>query len=412
MTAPGTPRKTVSAGARGRVAAVHHQTRLGLLQAGAFTLAAVIATVIPHATGFWLPLHLFVLGGLLSAISVTSQMLAVTWSSAPPVPAWAAMSQRTCLAIGTIVLCSGRERGLVRLVEVGGSLVVVAVAALVPMLLVIRHGAVTDRFAPAIDGYVAATALGAVGTAVAVIVATGRASSHWVQLRDVHVMLNVLGLIGVVAAATLPYFAATQARRKMSARATPNAVRGVLVALVTATAVAAIGQWTQRPGVVAAALVVYAGGIVAIAVMLPIYGRRQFRWAGPRLVQLGAGMAWWAAASVVLAVAVLDDGSERPALMALVIGGFGQILVSSLAYLGPVLRGGGHEQLTAGFAITRSWVSLVAGNVAGLGAILDVAWLLRVALLVWVVDIAVRAVVLMTRRPMAATPAADGRPAG
>ncbi|HRD99682.1 MAG TPA: hypothetical protein PLV68_00185, partial [Ilumatobacteraceae bacterium] len=56
-------------------------------------------------------------------------------------------------------------------------------------------------------------------------------------------------------------------------------------------------------------------------------------------------------------------------LQALVIGGFAQILVASLAYLGPVLRGGGHRRLSAGFAITRSWTSLAAGNAAALAAL-------------------------------------------
>lgn len=53
------------------------------------------------------------------------------------------------------------------------------------------------------------------------------------------------------------------------------------------------------------------------------------------------------------------------------IGGYAQILVASLAYLGPVLRGGGHRRLTEGFAITGSWPSLAAGNIAAVGALLD-----------------------------------------
>ena len=45
---------------------------------------------------------------------------------------------------------------------------------------------------------------------------------------------------------------------------------------------------------------------------------------------------------------------------ALVLGGYVQILVASLAYLAPVLRGGGHVRLSAGFATTRSWLALTA----------------------------------------------------
>ena len=86
-------------------------------------------------------------------------------------------------------------------------------------------------------------------------------------------------------------------------------------------------------------------------------------------MQLAAGLAWWAAMTVALAVATIRETDDRAILQALVIGGFAQILVASLAYLGPVLRGGGHRRLTAGFAITRSWVSLAAGNAAALAAL-------------------------------------------
>jgi hypothetical protein len=79
-----------------------------------------------------------------------------------------------------------------------------------------------------------------------------------------------------------------------------------------------------------------------------------------------------------------------------VVGGFAQILVASLAYLGPVLRGGGHERLTAGFAITRSWVSLAAGNTAAVAALVGHDPTLAAALAVWLTDLAVRAGRLLT----------------
>jgi hypothetical protein len=51
-----------------------------------------------------------------------------------------------------------------------------------------------------------------------------------------------------------------------------------------------------------------------------------------------------------------------PVLTALVVGGYGQVLAASLAYLGPVLRGGAHERLAAGFSLTGSWWGIAAGN--------------------------------------------------
>lgn len=386
-------------GAVGRVVAVHRQTRRGLAQTLAFVLAAVVAALVPHDTGVWLPLHLFLVGGLLTAICTTTQMLAVTWSASQATPDSVAAAQRWCLGIGTVLVCVGREIEAERLVEIGGVAVVGAVAAMIPILLVIRHGAVTSRFAPAIEAYVAAMAMGVVGTAVGIVVATGRAPSRWVQLRDVHLTLNVFGLVGLVIAGTLPYFSATMARRKVSPRATPTVVRVVVAALAAGTVVATVGRWIENANVTSAGLVTYAAGLGVIAALLPVYGRRQLRWAGPRLIQLVAGLAWWAVSAVILAVVVQGGGDERHVLTALVVGGFGQILAASLAYLGPVLRGGGHELLTAGFAITRSRVSLVAGNLAAIGALFDLPWLLAGALVVWVADVAVRALRLVRGRP-------------
>ncbi|MGH9133470.1 MAG: hypothetical protein ACRDZZ_06005 [Ilumatobacteraceae bacterium] len=79
------------------------------------------------------------------------------------------------------------------------------------------------------------------------------------------------------------------------------------------------------------------------------------------------------------------------------IGGFAQILVASLAYLGPVLRGGGRRPLTAGFALTRSWVSLAAGDAAAVAALVGHAQALAAALAIWLTDIVVRAGRLLAR---------------
>ena len=108
--------------------------------------------------------------------------------------------------------------------------------------------------------------------------------------------------------------------------------------------------------------------------------------------------------SVALAVAALTESRDTVILRALVIGGLAQILVASLAYLGPVLRGGGHRMLTAGFALTRSWISLAAGNVAAVAALAEQRTVLAVAMVVWLVDIATRTILLVAgRRAPAAT---------
>jgi hypothetical protein len=79
-------------------------------------------------------------------------------------------------------------------------------------------------------------------------------------------------------------------------------------------------------------------------------------------------------------------------LRVLVVAGYAQILWGSLAYLLPMLRGGGHERLGAGFATTRSWLGLAAANIAGLAFVASAPTAGGVAIAVWLLDAGVRAV--------------------
>lgn len=371
-----------------RVALVHRQTRPTLAVAAAFIVAAPIAAALPHDTGVWLPLHLFLVGGLLSAISGTTQMLSVTWSTSPAPPDRPVALQRAAIASGTLLLVTGRELGHDAVAATGGAVVALGLALLAGLLWRIRSTARLDRYRPAIDGYLLALAFGAAGVAIGVHVATGGTASG--DLRHAHLVANLLGLVGLTVLATLPYFTATQVRSKVAPRATPGRVRALVVAaastIAAATAAAAAG-WSEVAGI---AVGLDAVAILAVIALLPRLTRRQLEWAGARLVQLLAGIAWWAGTTVGLAVAIAGDLDDGPILRAMVVGGFAQIVVASLAYLGPVLRGGGHEVLGAGFALTRSWIGLAAANVAAVGALLDVRPVLGAGLAAWAVDGAVR----------------------
>lgn len=362
----------------------------------AFALAAPVVAVLPHEGDAWLPLHVFLVGGLLSAISGASQLLAVTWSTAPAPPDALVATQRWLLAAGAALLSVVRAvDGPRALASLAGTAVLVALVLLAWLLIGIRRSGRLDRFHPAIDTYLVAIALGVLGTAAGVALVGAEPGRYEIGVRDSHLTVNLLGLVGLVILGTLPFFVATQARRKMSTRATPVAVRAITGAAALAVASAAIGHLAEADEVAAVALAAYGLVVAGSLALWPPLGRKQIAWAGPRLLQLIAGLAWWVVASFLFAAAAWrGDPTPRDAIVALVVGGYAQVLTGSLAYFGPVLRGGDHALLTSGFATTRSWAVLVAANVAALAAVLERWEVLALALAVWLADTAVRAAVL------------------
>ena len=381
-----------------RVAEVQRQTRLTLAVATAFIVAGPVAALLPHDTGAWLPLHLFLVGGVLSAISGTTQLLAVTWSTAAAPSRRLADVQRAGIAVGAMAIAVGHEIDSPTMIAIGGSTLAAALVLLGAILWSVRQRAGTPRFRPGIEAYLLAIAFGLAGVVLGATIAIDE-GEWWERLRGAHVIMNLFGLVGLTIVGTLPYFVATQARTKLSPRLSPFRQRALLSILSIATAAAAAGQLVDTPCVTEVALGAWAVALVGVVLLLPSIHRRQLSWAGPRLVGLFAGLAWWAIVAGALAVGA-DTGLEgkHQALLALAVGGVAQIVVASLAYLAPVLRGGGHERLTAGFSATRSWVWVVAANTAAAALLLDRSVLAALALAAWAIDVVVRSTLLLSAR--------------
>lgn len=399
-------------GATDRVRTSHDQARTTVRLAFVFLLAAAIAGAVRDER--WLALHLFLAGGVVLAISGVSSMLTVTWSAAPAPPNRLVALQRACIAIGAAGVAVGRELDVgAWLLAPSGGLYVTGLVLLGVVLVTTARSGVERRFDSAVSAYLAALGAGVGGVALGVSMAIGTPST---QLRSAHVVLNLLGLVGLVVAGTLPYFAATVGRSRMA----PHASRPRLFLAVgwqaSALVVTTIGLVADAAVIAVAGLAAYAAGIVATLWLSPRPTRRQLRWAGPRLLALWAGATWWTVAVVGAAVDVAGGAGtvfEDRWLLVMVVGGYAQILWGSLAYLVPVLRGGGHEQLGRGFAATRSWIGLAAANLAALGFLLSLPPLAAVSLAIWVVDAAVRtARVELVRRRRGATVTDDATAAG
>jgi nitrite reductase (NO-forming) len=388
-------------GAAGRVAEVQHQARPTFVCAAAFLVAAALAGALPHDTGRWLPLHLALAGGLVVAVSGATQFLAVTWGAAPAPRRGIASAQRWFVVAGALLVALGRERALDWLTAAGGVAVAGGLIILGVVLAGIARGAVQQRIRPAVVAYLIGVGLGVVGVALGALLGAGGGGGWYLRLRDVHETLNLLGLAGFVVAGTLPFFVATKAKMKVSPRAGLRAQIGVQAVMVFGLALTVVGLLGHSGAATAIGLAAYGASLVYLVTLLPRLGRKQLRWAGPRLVQAGAAIAWWIGA-IALAARNASAGSppfSGAALPALVLGGYVQLLVAALSYLGPVLVGGGAERLAASFRLTRSWAGLVAGNVVTIAACAMWAGpVYVVALVVWVVDASTRAALLFFAR--------------
>ncbi len=400
-----TPTAQPARGAADRVRRSQNQARITLRIALAFiAVAAVVAAVDDDR---WFALHLFLAGGVLGAISGVSVMLTVTWASAPAPPEAAVWAQRICLALGAAGIGAGRRFDLGSWVVAPSGAAYLAALVLLAAIFATtaRHG-VERRYDPAVIAYLGALVAGIVGVSFGIAMAVG---SIDVRLRAAHAALNLLGLVGLVIGGTLPFFASTVVRSRMGPHATRRRLIAADVWQIAAVGLAAVGLGTGTTALAVAGLSAYALGIAAALWLLPRPTIRQVRWAGPRQLGLWAGSSWWIVA--VLATAI-DVARDEPSvlvgrwMLVIVVGGFAQILWGSVAYLLPVLRGGGGEQLSIGFAATRSWLALGAANIAALALALEASTVATVAVGVWVLDTAVRAA--RVRLGARYTPAAKG----
>lgn len=323
-----------------------------------FFLAAAGISSITSRQISWVTLHLVFVGGLLTAISGATQLFAVTWASAPAPASWAADLQRALIVSGAILAIVGGQVGARWLVFSGSALVVMALSFLAAILFwVVRNGRLR-RFDCALRYYLVALACGIVG--VFLIPVSGGGGGRF---RQAHAALNLLGLVGIVIAGTLPFFMATEARVKMSPRATPRRQMMLLLVLGISTGIAAISAIADLPDLWSIALISYGVGVAGALTLLPRIGKKQLRWAGPRLLQIISGIAWWAGAVLAAGIGRYYP-IPRDLIGVLAIGGYLQILLGAVAYIAPVLRGGGHTSLREGFHVTRSWEALVLVNLA------------------------------------------------
>ena len=382
--APG--QKAIPIGSADRIPLAQAQARYSLVFTALFISAAIATAVLGTGDGHWVPVHLFAAGAMVGAIGGVTSLFTVSWSAAPAPRPSTMWWQRILCAVGAVGVVSARTLQWPDALLWGSAALFVAGLVALGVVLVgtVRRG-VKRRFDTAVGWYVAAIAA---GIAAALAGSSYATVGTEIGQRSAHVVLNLLGFVGLIIAGTLPTFIATLGRTKQSPRSTDVALRALLGVQGAAVATAAVGYLLDQDAVASVGLAAYGGGLAFLATRLPFPTRRSLTWAGPRLVALWAGMAWWLVA--VVATAAITARGDLPFVddwsLVLVVAAYGQILWGSLAYLLPVLRAGGHVLLSQGFAALWSWPGLVMVNAAGLAWVAQAPEVARVAVAVWLVD--------------------------
>lgn len=382
---------------RHRVHESHTLARRAFRLAGVFGLVAAVWAVVVLVGGgsWWGPLHAFLAGAVLMAISGATQMFTITWSASRPVDRRATDLQRWLLAIGVTVVLIGVTLTAPPLVWAGAGATIAALGILAWSLTTTIRRSLLRRFDLSARFYLLALLSGGVGVTLGGVLGSGMAGPSFPDVRLVHSHLNLLGLVGLTIVGTIPTFLPTVAHhRAVSGREARAAwwlgAAGVaVIALGLVRGVVAVGAGTLIIGLAAGSM------LAGIVTRLWDKGRSRLPF-----LQVSLGVAWLIAWTFLEGFRLLAQGPPPPfsaSTAVAVVAGVGQVLLGSLAYLLPVLAGppldANETRMTR-----RPWIPLVAANAAGLALLGGWPAAAFVAGAVWVADFGVRLARLRSSR--------------
>lgn len=382
---------------RGGVVESHTIARLAFRLAGLFAVVAVAwaGVVLFRGGSWWGPLHAFLAGTVLLAISGAAQMFTITWATAPPPSRALAGFQRRAVAAGVVGVLVGITVDFSPLIWLGAGAVSLGLIALGASIVGAIRRSLLRRFDLSARFYITACAAGVVGVSIGALLGTGAFADRFFAARLVHSHLNLLGLVGLTIVGTLPTFLPTTAHhRAVSGREAIVAWwLGLGGAVVMASALWAPAEMVGVGNLaIAAAAAAVLGGILM----------RLWRKGAEKLpfVQVSIGVTWLAVWAIVDGVGILQSGSS-PIFggwaAAAVVAGVGQVLAGSLAYIVPVLLGAPLEPNSS--ILTRHrWIPLTLVNGAGVALAAGFGQVAAVAIGLWVVDILFRVTALVRTR--------------
>lgn len=314
-------------------------------------LTAVVVVSLVHRelpAPRWLLLHLFLLGAVTHSILVWSQHFAdALLHTAPTTTAYRARSVRLFLCnLGAVLVVVAVPTDRWPLAAAGATSVALAVGwHAVSLVDQLRHG-LGSRFAVTVRYYVASAALLPLGALFGVLMARGLSEQWHVRVMVAHVVVNVLGWMGLTVLGTVVTLWPTMLRTRI-AEGAEHTARRALPALLAGLLLAVAGCLADVRPATGAGLLVYAGALVVLARPFVSVGRTKppahfATWS------VAAGVAWLTGLVAILGVGVLlaptwmDAHELASALTPGLAAGFGaQVLLGALSYLVPVAVGRG-----------------------------------------------------------------------
>lgn len=313
------------------------------LSARLWATAALVAVPLASRTGlgWWLPLHLALLGAASQAIVGGQLMFSATLGLARGPSRRTTLTQLGLLNAGAALVIGGRLWGSPTSLALGAVVFTLVICWVTWLVGRLWHRSINRRFAITGTFYTLAGASIVVGALIGAALGLGAFddASSYLEHRSVHMTLNVLGWAGLTIVGTavtlLPTVLHVRAPRLGAVRGAPWLMFAGLAVL---TAGATVGS-----GVVAAAgACSYAVGLAAFAAyvrnVLATSRRRKVPTAALHLL---AALAWLAVTA--LALVVVCAGQDHPAWRDLVAVGGGagvvfQALLGAWSFLLPSTR--------------------------------------------------------------------------
>ncbi|MCT1458212.1 multicopper oxidase domain-containing protein [Aestuariimicrobium sp. p3-SID1156] len=324
----------------------------------------------------WLLVHMATLGVVTNSILIWSQHFADSLLHARRTDSSHSkqVMRMRLLNLGIVVTSAGMVGEWPWVTTVGATVVGLALLWHAASLANQSKAALPARFGHVVRWYLAAAALLPAGAVIGAIMSFSQPEPWQGRLLIAHLLLNVLGFVGLTATATLLTLWPTMLRTPMagwSEKAHRIALPLMLAAVLVGATGAALGwRWVAVAGLGAWLVGLGFAAAPAIAVARRKPPKDFPTWSVAAAVVWVAGCIAWLLWQVATREVMDAEGVKSPT-GPLVAGGLVQLVLGAMSYLMPVVMGGGPRTVRATNAVmNRAWALRVSLANAGLVAYL------------------------------------------